>query len=37
MPESTENPDLLVDFGDVAELTLGEGSSTNENKRHIYN
>lgn len=32
-----ESPDLLVSLGDAAELTLGDGRSTNENKRHIYN
>lgn len=32
-----ESPELLVNLGDAAELTLGDGRSTNENKRHIYN
>ena len=35
--EDTEDADLLIDFGDAAELTLGDGRSTNENKRQIYN
>ena len=28
---------LAVDLGDVAELTLGSGSSTQESKRQVYN
>ncbi|WP_245572513.1 albusnodin family lasso peptide [Actinokineospora enzanensis] len=27
----------LLDLGDAAELTLGVGRSTNEDKRYIYN
>ena len=30
------NSGQLVDLGDMAELTLGSGSSTQEAKRHIY-
>lgn len=34
--ESTVIADLLIDLGDAADLTLGEGQSSNENKRQIY-
>jgi hypothetical protein len=33
----TVNSGQLVDLGDMAELTLGSGTSTQEAKRHVYN
>lgn len=30
------NSGELVDLGDVAELTMGSGTSDNEDKRYIY-
>ncbi|GAB3729389.1 albusnodin family lasso peptide [Nocardiopsis nanhaiensis] len=32
-----EAGDVVLDLGDVADLTLGEGKSENEDKRKIYN
>jgi hypothetical protein len=34
-PETHE--ELVVELGDVAELTLGQGQAQNENKRNPYN
>lgn len=33
----TLNSGQLEDLGDMAELTLGSGNSTQEAKRHVYN
>ncbi|MGH3852839.1 MAG: albusnodin family lasso peptide [Pseudonocardiaceae bacterium] len=35
--EACEDPELVIDLGDAADLTLGSGNSTQEGKRHIYN
>lgn len=35
LPEEIEN--MVLDLGDAADLTLGEGKSENEDKRKIYN
>lgn len=31
------NDEHIIDLGDAADLTLGEGSARNENKRNPYN
>ncbi|WP_435109548.1 albusnodin family lasso peptide [Nocardiopsis synnemataformans] len=37
MPLITEVDDLVIDLGDAADLTLGEGSARSEAKRQPYN
>ncbi|MEV2276250.1 albusnodin family lasso peptide [Nocardiopsis sp. NPDC049922] len=36
MEDQTYEPPMVVDLGDAADLTLGEGSDDNEDKRQIY-
>ncbi|WP_017613395.1 albusnodin family lasso peptide [Nocardiopsis salina] len=36
-PSAVESEEMVVDLGDAADLTLGEGQSENEDKRKIYN
>ncbi|MEV6817804.1 albusnodin family lasso peptide [Nocardiopsis dassonvillei] len=37
MTRGAEADELIIDLGDAAALTLGEGSDDNEDKRKIYN
>jgi hypothetical protein len=37
LASNEETVDVVLDLGDVADLTLGEGKSENEDKRKIYN
>lgn len=34
---SIEPEEVVIDLGDAATLTLGEGKSENEDKRKVYN
>lgn len=36
-PQPEEERELVVELGDAAELTLGNGRARNENKREPYN
>ncbi|GAB3206083.1 hypothetical protein GCM10027294_07190 [Marinactinospora endophytica] len=36
-PAPPEAEEAIIDLGDAAVLTLGEGSDDNEDKRKIYN
>lgn len=37
IPPTTSKDESVIDLGDAADLTLGEGSARNENKRSPYN
>lgn len=37
IPVPRDTDESVIDLGDAADLTLGEGSARNENKRNPYN
>lgn len=37
IPPNEETTELVIELGDAAELTLGNGRARNENKRQPYN
>lgn len=36
-PVPLDTDETIIDLGDAADLTLGEGNARNENKRNPYN